>query len=75
MLADLFDLMVHTLAEGEPVKLSGFGRFDPVARAPHPGRDLAAGTPMEVPGHRTVAFRPAGGLRDALTRALGEVPR
>lgn len=66
----LFDAIVEALAAGDPVKLRGFGRFEVVERAGHPGRNPATGEPARVPAHRTVAFRCAQGLRDTLTEAL-----
>jgi DNA-binding protein HU-beta len=44
---------------GQEVTLRGFGTFKPVTRKARPGRNISAGTTVDVPAKRVVKFKPA----------------
>ncbi len=52
---------------GEEVKLNGFGAFELVDRSARPGRNLQTDTTIEIAASRTVKFKAAKSLRDALS--------
>lgn len=55
-----------TLAGGEDVALSGFGSFTVRSRKERQGRNPATGEPMTIPASRSVDFKPAKALKDAV---------
>ena len=62
----LLEIMKSTLASGEDVMISGFGKFQVNEKAPRKGRNPATGKDMMLDGRRTVTFKCAGMLRDNL---------
>ena len=57
MVGALFEEMRIALESGEPVKLEGFGRFQPKARPRRWARDLRSGERIRVAERRVVTFR------------------
>jgi nucleoid DNA-binding protein len=49
-----------------PVRLHGFGSFNPVQRAARQTRNPRTGEKISVPAYRAVAFRPAKEFRDGV---------
>jgi integration host factor subunit alpha len=62
----LLEIMKSTLASGEDIMISGFGKFCVNEKAPRKGRNPATGKKMMLDGRRTVTFRFAGKLRNKL---------
>jgi integration host factor subunit alpha len=60
----LLEIMKSTLASGENVMISGFGKFQVNKKAPRKGRNPATGKKMMLDKRRTVTFKCSGGLRD-----------
>jgi integration host factor subunit alpha len=60
----LLEIMKSTLASGEDIMISGFGKFQVNNKAPRKGRNPATGRTMMLKGRRTVTFKCSGGLRD-----------
>jgi len=60
----LLEIMNSTLASGEDIMLSGFGKFQVNEKAPRKGRNPATGKDMMLKKRRIVTFKCAGGLRD-----------
>ena len=64
---DLVDLffaeMKVSLAVGEQVKLSGFGKFDLRDKKERPGRNPKTGESAPVPARRVVTFKPGNKLK------------
>ena len=60
----LLEIMKSTLASGEDVMISGFGKFKVNEKAPRKGRNPATGKDMMLKERRTVTFKCSGGLRD-----------
>lgn len=62
----LLEIMKSTLASGEDIMISGFGKFQVNEKAPRKGRNPATGREMILKGRKTVTFKCAGVLRDRL---------
>ena len=60
----LLEIMKFTLAFGEDVRISGFGKFQVNEKAPRKGRNPATDEEMMLDGRRVVTFKCAGSLRD-----------
>ena len=60
----LLEIMKSTLASGEDVMISGFGKFQVNEKTPRKGRNPATGKSMMLKGRRTVTFKCSGGLRE-----------
>jgi len=61
---ELLEIIKSTLASGEDIMISGFGRFQVNEKAPRKGRNPATGKDMMLDRRRTVTFKCAGKLRD-----------
>ena len=62
----LLETMKSTLASGEDIMVSGFGRFQVNDKAPRKGRNPATGGSMTLDKRRTVTFKISGMLRDQI---------
>ncbi len=63
-LVDLFfQEMEACLADGEQIRLSGFGNFDLRDKSERPGRNPKTGEEIPIPARRVVTFRPGQKLR------------
>lgn len=63
-LVDLFfEEIRHALAEGQQVKLSGFGNFDLRSKNQRPGRNPKTGEEIPISARRVVTFRPGQKLK------------
>lgn len=60
----LLEIMKSTLASGEDIMISNFGKFQVNEKAPRKGRNPATGKAMTLGKRRVVVFKCAGGLRD-----------
>jgi len=58
--------MKDTLASGEDVMISGFGKFQVNDKAARKGRNPATDEEMMLKGRRVVTFKCAGKLRDRI---------
>jgi integration host factor subunit alpha len=63
-LESLLEIMKSTMASGEDIMISGFGKFQVNEKAQRKGRNPATGKTMMLKGRRTVTFKCSGGLRD-----------
>ncbi|MGB5620149.1 MAG: integration host factor subunit alpha [Desulfobacterales bacterium] len=59
----LIDVIKRTLASGENVLVSGFGKFCVNEKAPRRGRNPATGEAMMLKPRRVVTFKCSGKLR------------
>ena len=66
------DLIKDTLAGGENVLLSGFGKFRVREKKARQGRNPKTGEPMTVAPRRVVTFHPSGELRQRCKRSERE---
>ena len=62
---DVFEAMRDTLAAGDPVMISGFGKFAVRAKRARVGRNPKSGASIEIAARRVVTFRPSVLLRIA----------
>ncbi len=65
----LLEIMKSTLASGEDVMITGFGKFQVNEKAPRKGRNPATGEEMMLDGRRTVTFRYSGMLKALINGA------
>lgn len=66
-----FDTMRQTLADGEQVKLSGFGNFDLRDKKERPGRNPKTGVEIPISARRVVTFRQGQKLKDRVEGYAG----
>ncbi|RLB88921.1 MAG: integration host factor subunit alpha [Deltaproteobacteria bacterium] len=66
----LLEIMKSTLASGEDVMISGFGKFQVNDKAPRKGRNPATGKDMVLGKRRVVTFKCAGILRNRINGEL-----
>jgi integration host factor subunit alpha len=58
------DIIKNTLASGEDVLISGFGKFCVKQKAERKGRNPATGDDMMLPPRKVVTFKCSGKLRE-----------
>lgn len=63
LVEEFFDQIKTSLAEGEHVKLSGFGNFILRDKAQRPGRNPKTGKEATISARRVVTFRPGKKLK------------
>ena len=64
----LLEIIKSTLASGEDIMISGFGKFQVNEKAPRKGRNPATGKEMVLDGRKVVTFKCSGGLRDEMNK-------
>lgn len=62
---------MQELAQGEDVKISGFGNFQLRAKSPRPGRNPRTGEPIAIEARRVVTFHASQKLKAIVQ---GELP-
>ena len=62
----LLEIIKETLASGEDIMISGFGKFQVNEKAPRKGRNPATGETMVLSKRRVVTFSCSGKLRDKI---------
>lgn len=60
------EIIKSTLASGEDVLISGFGKFEVREKAPRRGRNPHTGDDLTLEARRVVTFKPSGVLRRKL---------
>jgi integration host factor subunit alpha len=63
---ELLEIVKTTLADGEDIMISGFGKFQVNEKASRKGRNPATGEDMMLKGRKVVTFKVAGGLKDRI---------
>ena len=63
---NLLEIIKSTLASGEDVMITNFGKFQVNEKAPRKGRNPATGEDMMLDKRRVVTFSCSGGLRDRI---------
>ncbi|MFH1138039.1 MAG: integration host factor subunit alpha [Pseudomonadota bacterium] len=63
---NLFDIIKGRLADGESVKISGFGNFDIRRKNPRRGRNPQTGEQIIISARKVLTFKPSQVLRKAL---------
>jgi integration host factor subunit alpha len=64
MVDAFFDLITHSLVDGQDVKISGFGNFQIRTKAPRPGRNPRTGEPVAIEARRVVTFHASPKLKE-----------
>ena len=60
----ILEIMKSTLASGEDILVSGFGKFCVNEKNARKGRNPATGDDLMLPGRKVVTFKCSGKLRD-----------
>lgn len=68
---ELLEIMKSTLASGEDIMISGFGKFCVNVKAPRKGRNPATGDTMVLEKRKVVTFKCAGKLKDRINKEKG----
>jgi len=71
-LKTLLETVKSTLASGEDVMISGFGKFQVNDKAPRRGRNPATGGNMTLDKRRVVTFKCSGKLRNQINEITHE---
>jgi len=64
-----FEEIKETLAQGEPVNISGFGKFSPRDKVGRPGRNPKTGEEISITARRVVTFRAGQKLKARVGQA------
>lgn len=67
---EMLEIIKFTLASGEDLMISGFGKFQVNEKAPRKGRNPATGETMMLDGRKIVTFKCSGKLRDQINDAV-----
>lgn len=62
----IFDIIKETLADGEKVKISGFGNFVVREKNARKGRNPQTGEEIRLAARRVLTFKPSNVLKDEL---------
>ena len=63
-----FEVLANELAQGQSVKISGFGNFEVHTKSARPGRNPQTGEPVVIAARRVVTFRASGSLRQQVNK-------
>ena len=66
VLETLIEIIKSTLASGEDIMISGFGKFQVIEKTARKGRNPATGDAMMLEKRRVVTFKCAGKLKDKI---------
>jgi integration host factor subunit alpha len=75
MVECFFEEVRAALADGNQVKLSGFGNFDLRDKNERPGRNPKTGEEIPISARRVVTFRPGQKLKARVEAYAGSVER
>lgn len=67
----VFETMKETLADGEKIKISGFGNFEIRSKNPRPGRNPQTGEEITIHGRKILKFKPSQILKEGLNEKEG----
>jgi integration host factor subunit alpha len=70
----VFDTLKTTLANGQKIKISGFGNFVVREKRSRVGRNPQTGQSIEITARRVLTFRPSQVLRADVNGSLGDKP-
>jgi DNA-binding protein HU-beta len=69
MLGAFVEVVEAALANGDDVRLIGFGTFFTVHREASEGRNMRTGEPMHIPARDLPKFKPGKQLKDAVAKS------
>ena len=67
----VFEAIGEALANGEEVRIAGFGTFGARSRAARTGRNPQTGEVLSIPASTAPVFKPGKGLQDAVNDGNG----
>lgn len=70
-----FEEIKATLANGDPVKISGFGGFELKDKSERPGRNPKTGEDIPIEARRVVTFRAGQKLKELVEENLPNTPQ
>ena len=65
---EMLEIIKSTLAAGEDIMISGFGKFQVNEKNSRKGRNPATGNEMILDGRKVVTFKCSGKLRDQINK-------
>ncbi len=65
------DVILATVAAGDPVAITGFAKFAKVQTAARQGRNPATGATIQIPAKKKARITPLKGFKDVV---MGDVP-
>lgn len=71
----VFETMKDVLADGEKIKISGFGNFVVRDKAQRIGRNPQTGAPIPISARRVLTFKPSQVLKSVLNPEKEELKR
>ena len=66
LVESFFDIIKDELGKGNPVNISGFGKWVVKAKRERRGRNPQTGKEITIDARKVVTFKPSGKLRDAV---------
>ena len=63
-----FEVLANEIAQGQSVKISGFGNFEVHTKSARPGRNPQTGKPVVIAARKVVTFRASGSLRQQVNK-------
>ena len=63
----VFDFLKSTLADGEKIKIAGFGSFEVKEKASRRGRNPQTGETIEITARKVLTFKPSPVLKQAIS--------
>ena len=69
LLERILELLKSTLRRGEPIIITGFGKFTVRKKEPRKGRNPRTGEAIIIPGRKVVTFRPSAFWKAELNAA------
>jgi integration host factor subunit alpha len=64
----LLEIIKRTMASGDDVLVSNFGKFNVSEKAERKGRNPATGEAMMLPARKVVTFKPSATLREKINK-------
>jgi len=71
MVDAFFELVSHSLVEGNDVKITGFGNFQIRTKSPRPGRNPRTGEAIPIAARRVVTFHASQKLKEQIQNGPG----
>lgn len=69
LLERILELLSSTLQQGEPINITGFGKFAVRKKGPRPGRNPRTGQTVIIPARKAVTFRPSSSWKAEVNAA------
>ena len=65
-----FEIISAQLADGQDLRISGFGSYEVQTRSTRPGRNPRTGEPVQIKPRRVATFRPSAQLKQQLKQPV-----